>query len=97
MQIYGVRSKFVHSGQAVPQCDAQEMQESARQVLLMYWCISMYKSTYVHKEIIAEIFSPDYKQNLMYQSFLSSLANSSFTEKRNSILKDVLLRLIKKN
>lgn len=93
-KLYDVRSKFVHKGTEIKKQDEQEMQEYVRKVLLMYWCVSMYKTTYDHEEIIKEIQSPEYKENLMYQSFLTGLDNTSFDEKRAKMLKDIFLRIL---
>lgn len=93
-KLYDARSKFVHKGKAIEKHDEQEMQEYVRKVLLMYWCVSMYKTTYKHEDIIKEIQSAEYKENLMYQSFLTGLDNTSFEEKHTKMLKDILLRIL---
>ena len=89
-KLYSVRSKYVHEGKQIPRQDQQEMQEYVRKVLLMYWCISMKKSTSEHKEIIAEVQSSEYKDDIMYKNFLTALGNVSFEEMRDRILKDTL-------
>lgn len=95
-KLYGVRSKFVHNGIEIAKQDEQELQEYVRKVLLMYWCISMYKSTQEHKEIVKELQSAEYKDNLMYKTFLTGLDNTSFEEKREKMLQDVFFQLFKK-
>ena len=95
-KLYSVRSKFVHNGIEIAKQDEQEMQEYVRKVLLMYWFISMYKTTCDHKIIISEIRSAEYKENLIYQNFLIGLDNTSFEEKRTTMLKDTLLRIFRK-
>ena len=92
-KLYDVRSKYVHSGREIEKRDEEEMQEYVRKVLLMYWWVSMYKVTYDHKAIIKEILSVEYKENLMYQSFLTGLDNMSFDEKRTKMLRDIFLRI----
>lgn len=74
--------------------DEQQMQEYVRKVLLMYWYVSLYKTTYNHEDIIKEIQSAKYKENLMYQSFLTGLDNTPFGEKRTKMLKDIFLRIL---
>jgi hypothetical protein len=81
-KLYGARSKFVHNGNEIEKQAQQEMQEYVRKVLLMYWCVSMYKSIYDHKKIIEEVRSSGYKDNIMYRNFLTGLDNNSFNEKR---------------
>lgn len=61
-KLYGARSKFVHNGREIDKAIQQEMQEYVRKVLLMYWCVSMYKSTQEHKKIIEEVQSPVYQR-----------------------------------
>lgn len=93
-KLYNVRSKFVHEGIEIRKQDEQEMQEYVRKVLLMYWYVSMHQKTYNHKDIIKEIQSAEYKENLMYQSFLMQLENTSFDEKRTKMLKDIFLKIL---
>lgn len=93
-KLYDVRSKFVHNGTEVRKQDEQEMREYVRKVLLMYWYVSVYQTTYNHKKIIKEIHSAEYKENIMYQYFLTGLDNMSFDEKRTKILKDTFLRIL---
>lgn len=95
-QLYNVRSKFVHRGIEIAKKDEQEMQEYVRKVLLMYWFVSIYKTIHDHKMIIAEIQSTNYKGNLMYQHFLTGLDNTSFEEKRETMIRDTFLRIISK-
>lgn len=92
-KLYSARSKFVHNGREIEKQTQQEMQEYVRKVLLMYWCVSMYKSTQEHKKIIEEVQSSTYKDNLMYQNFLTGLDNTSFDEKRKKILENTFLRV----
>lgn len=87
-KLYGVRSRFVHDGKEVLKQEEQEIQEYVRKVLLMYWFVSMNKSTYEHKEIIAEIQSTQYQENILYKHFLTGLDNTSFKEKRDKIIRD---------
>lgn len=96
-KLYGARSKFVHNGREIDKTVQQEMQEYVRKVLLIYWCISMYKSTQEHKKIIEEVQSPAYKDNLMYQNFLTGLDNTSFDEKRKKMLENTLLRVFRRD
>lgn len=96
-KLYGVRSKFVHNGKEIDKAAQQEMQEYVRKVLLMYWCVSLYKSTKDHKKIMAEVQAPGYKENLMYQNFLAGLDNTSFDEKRSKIISNALLRIFRKD
>lgn len=93
-KLYRVRSKFVHEGIEIKKQEEQEMQEYVRKVLLMYWFVSMHQTTYNHKDIIKEIQSAEYKENLMYQSFLTKLDNTSFDEKRTKMLKDIFLKIL---
>lgn len=93
-KLYDARSKFVHNGTEVKKQDKQELQEYVRKVLLMYWCASMYKTTYDHEDIIKEIQSADYKENLIYQSFLTGLDNMSFEEKHTKMLKDIFSKIL---
>lgn len=92
--LYGARSNFVHKGIEIKKQEEQEMQEYVRKVLLMYWCVSMHQTTYNHKDIIEEILSAEYKENLMYQSFLTGLDNTSFDEKRTKMLKDIFFKIL---
>lgn len=94
-KLYGVRSKFVHSGKDVSKQDEQEMQEYVRKVLLMYWYVSMYKSTYEHKLIVDEIHSTEYGDNLMYKTFLTALDNTSFKEKRAKMILDAFMHAVR--
>lgn len=96
-KLYGARSKFVHNGKEIEKQAQQEMQEYVRKVLLMYWCVSMYKTTCDHKTIIAEVQSAGYKNNIMYKSFLTGLDNTSFEEKRTKMLKDIFLQVFGRN
>lgn len=96
-QLYNLRSKFAHNGKEVSKQEEQELQEYARKVLLMYWCVSMYRNTYDHKIIIEEIQSAGYRENIMYQNFLTGLDNTSFEEKRAKMLRDTLLQIAKRN
>lgn len=96
-ELYTVRSNFVHRGEEIKKQYEQEIQEYVRKVLLMYWCVSIYKTTYDHKTIIAEVQSEEYKGNLIYQHFLTGLDNTSFEEKRAKMLRDTFLRIIKKD
>lgn len=90
-KLYDKRSRFLHSGiQDITKQDEQEMQEFVRKVLLMYWCVSMNKKTYNHKEIMAEIKSTEYKTNIIYRNFLVGLDNISFNEKRTKMLKETI-------
>lgn len=93
-KLYGARSDFVHKGIEIKKQEEQEMQEYVRKVLLMYWCVSMHQTTYNHKDIIKEILSAEYKENSMYQSFLTGLDNTSFDKKRTKMLKDIFLRIL---
>ena len=95
-KLYGVRSKFVHNGIEIAERDEQELQEYVRKVLLMYWCISMTKSTHTHKDIVAELQSDEYKGNLIYQTFLTGLDNTSFEEKRAKMLQNIFLQIFSK-
>lgn len=96
-KLYGARSKFVHNGKEIERQLQQEMQEYVRKVLLMYWCISMNKSTYDHKTIIGEVQSSEYKDNIMYRNFMTGLDNNSFDEKRTKILTDTLRHFFGRN
>lgn len=96
-KLYSARSKFVHNGREIEKQAQQEMQEYVRKVLLMYWCVSMYKSTQEHKKIIEEVLSPAYKDNLMYQNFLTGLDNTPFDEKRTKMLENTLLRVFRRD
>lgn len=91
--LYGVRSKFVHTGKEIAKEDEQEMQEFVRKVLLMYWCVSICKVTYEHKVIMKEIQSAEYKENILYQNFLTFLENTSFDEKHIKMVRDIFLSL----
>lgn len=92
-KLYGVRSNYVHRGKEIAKQDEQEIQEYVRKVLLMYWFISMYKSIYEHKSIIAEIQSSKYKEEPIYKHFITGLDNTSFKDKRIKMLKDTFLIL----
>lgn len=89
-KLYDKRSQFLHSGKRnISKQDEQEAQEYVRKVLLMYWFISINKSTYEHKDIIAEIQKDEYRENLLLQNFLVALGNTSFDEQRSKMLKDI--------
>ena len=91
------RSKFLHAGKReITKQDTLEMQEYVRKVLLMYWCVSLKKSTFDHKLIMEEILSDQYKNDVMYISFLTCLGNSSFENKKLTLLKDILVEITTK-
>lgn len=94
-KLYDKRSKFLHEGiQDISVQEEQEMQEYVRKVLLMYWCVSMCKGTYVHKDIMNEIKSEGYKKCILYQNFLTMFDNSTFEEKKTKMLRDALVRVL---
>lgn len=94
-KLYDKRSKFLHDGiQDISAKEEQEMQEYVRKVLLMYWCVSMRKDTYEHKEIMSEFSGNTYKKDILYQNFLTGLDNTAFEEKRNKMLRDTLLHFL---
>ena len=96
-KLYDKRSKFLHAGKReISKQDTVEMQEYVRKVLLMYWCVSLKKSTFDHKLIMEEILSDQYKNDVMYRSFLTCLGNSSFENKKLSLLKDILVEITTK-
>lgn len=69
-KLYDKRSQFLHCGiRSITKDDEQIMQEYVRKVLLMYWCVSMGKSTNEHKVIMSEIQSPEYKDNFCIKIF----------------------------
>lgn len=88
---YVKRSKYLH-GEIVEIStnDEQELQEYVRKVLLMYWYISLNKSTCDHKTIVDEFKSKEYKDNIIYKNFLTSLKNQSYNETQKDIFKEIL-------
>ena len=88
-KLYNVRSRFVHDGKEVLKQEEQEIQEYVRKVLLMYWFVSMNKSTYEHTKIITEMQSIQYRDNMLYKCFLTGLDNTSFKEKHDKMLSDI--------
>ena len=94
-KLYDKRSKFLHDGiQDISAQEEQEIQEYVRKVLLMYWCVSMRKDTYVHKDIMSEVNGNAYKEDVLYQNFLTGLDNTTFEEKRSKMLKDIFLHIL---
>ena len=94
-KLYDKRSKFLHEGiQDISVQEEQEMQEYVRKVLLMYWCVSMCKGTYLHKDIMDEIKGEGYKECILYQNFLTMFENTTFEEKKNKMLRDALIRVL---
>ena len=95
-KLYGKRSKFVHEGsEDISQQDEQELKEYVRKVLLMYWYVSITKSTFEHKEIVETIQSDEYKNNTFLKSFLVFLENVPIEKKRINIITDIVDSLTK--
>ena len=94
--LYKKRSKFLHEGiQDITKQDEQDMQEYARKVLLMYWCVSMRIDSYKHEDIMKEILSDGYQNQLMYKTFLTCLGNASFQDKQRALFKDIFVHLLR--
>ena len=86
---YDKRSAFLHEGKRnINTEDYYALQEYVRNVLLMYWYISMNIDSYVHKDIIKEIQSDNVQQKFMYKNFLTGLDNTSFKEKQVKMIYD---------
>ena len=95
-KLYGKRSEFLHEGQRnITQEDLSKLQEYVRKVLLMYWYISVSIESSVHKQIIEQIQSDAIKDNAIYKSFLIALDAIPFEEKRQKILVESILSLVK--
>lgn len=86
-KLYDKRSAFLHKGKRdIDTNDYYTLQEYVRNVLLMYWYVSMNIDSYNHKEIMDEIHSDNMQKKFMYNNFLISLDNSSFKEKQSKML-----------
>lgn len=86
-KLYDKRSAFLHNGKRdVSSDDYYALQEFTRNVLLMYWYVSMNINSYDHKEIITEINSDNMNTKFMYNNFLIGLDNSSFKEKQEKMI-----------
>lgn len=97
-ELYDKRSKFIHNGsQNITNQEEQELQEYVRKVLIVYWSISLSKDTFDHKEIIAEIQSEKYSNNLLYKNFLIITDNASFEERKSQALAESLKTIIEKS
>ena len=82
-KLYDKRSAFLHEGNRnISIDDYYALQEYVRNVLLMYWYVSLNVSSYEHKVIMAEIHSDNMRQKFMYNNFLIGLDNSSFKENK---------------
>ena len=96
-KLYDKRSDFLHNGnRCVKDSDLRELQEYTRKVLLMYWFISMTIAKSDHKEIVNVFRSDDYLKNVLYGTFLTSLSNESFEERKSQIIKGIFDTLLKK-
>lgn len=85
--LYDKRSGFLHKGERnISKEDYYLLQEYVRNVLLMYWCVSMNIKSFDHKAIMTEIHSDNMHQNFMYNNFLICLDNSSFKEKQAKMI-----------
>ena len=86
-KLYDKRSAFLHEGNRnISIDDYYALQEYVRNVLLMYWYVSLNISSYEHKVIMAEIHSDNMRQKFMYNNFLIGLDNSSFKEKQAKMI-----------
>ncbi len=86
-KLYDKRSAFLHKGNGnISTEDYYMLQEFARNVLLMYWYISMNINSFDHKAIMTEIHSDNMHQKFMYNNFLIGLDNSSFKEKQAKMI-----------
>ena len=96
-KLYDKRSDFLHNGnRCVEDSDLRELQEYTRKVLLMYWFIYMTIAKNDHKEIVNVFRSDDYLKNVLYGTFLTSLSNESFEERKSQIIKGIFDTLLKK-
>ena len=86
-KLYDKRSAFLHKGKRdISTEDYYTLQEFVRNVLLMYWYVSMNINSFEHKAIMAEIHSDNMHQKFMYNNFLIGLDNSSFKEKQAKMI-----------
>lgn len=86
-QNYNKRSKYLHGSKVeITNKDEQELQEYVRKVLLMYWFISTTKKTFIHKEIVNEFQLETYNTKFEYCTFLTTLNNISFEQKKSELL-----------
>ncbi len=86
-KLYDKRSAFLHKGKRdISTEDYCTLQEFVRNVLLMYWYVSMNINSFDHKAIMAEIHSDNMHQKFMYNNFLIGLDNSSFKEKQAKMI-----------
>lgn len=93
---YSKRSKYLHGEELeISIAEEQELQEYVREVLLMYWNISLSKNTYDHKTIVAEFQTEEYKNNVIYKTFLEALQKQPFEETQKNILKQIFDCIIK--
>ena len=96
-KLYDKRSNFLHNGnRCIEDSDLRDLQGYTRKVLLMYWFISMTTAKSDHREIVNAFRSDEYMKNVLYNTFLASLSNESFDERKMQIIKGIFDTLLKK-